>query len=236
MHAQPSDALPKIMLARYYGANLGRFLSPDPSRKGVIRGLTTSWNLYAYVYNNPLRLVDRTGLTPTIEYAAGTGQVTRGAVERYAQTSSMKQIPSSVKLKVGNKDNIVTESYHAQPNQATTGEIALELTPGEGGKYELTGAEVAIDETEAGPGGARRSDEAIEADVGEELGHFVDAWKHPEEVANPTDPRDTEAQNEKKKMDEELKQKDKKDGEGDQNKSSAPSGSTEGICIGSTFC
>lgn len=195
------------MLARYYSSGLGRFASADPSRKGVIRGLTTSWNLYTYVYNNPLRLVDRFGLTPTFTYAEGTGQATRSAVERYAQTSSIQQIPRSVTVRVGNNDNIViTQPEHAQAGEATTGSVALGFSPDDG---KLVQAEVEIDETAAGPGGARRSEQQISGDVGEELGHIVDGWKHPEEAANPSDPRDKEALEERKKMDEELKQKEK---------------------------
>lgn len=59
MHVQPSDALPKIMLARYYGANLGRFLSVDPV--GGKPPSPQSWNGYAYVENNPMIRFDPFG-------------------------------------------------------------------------------------------------------------------------------------------------------------------------------
>jgi len=59
MHVQPSDALPKIMLARYYGANLGRFLSTDPGRYFVRS--PQSWNRYAYSANNPINFFDPDG-------------------------------------------------------------------------------------------------------------------------------------------------------------------------------
>ena len=48
--------------ARYYGNNMGRFMSPDPS--GVYFGDPTnpqSLNLYSYVLNNPLTGTDPTG-------------------------------------------------------------------------------------------------------------------------------------------------------------------------------
>jgi len=44
--------------ARYYDPNLGRFLSPDP-----IASIYEN-NLYTYVYNNPVNLVDPFGLNP----------------------------------------------------------------------------------------------------------------------------------------------------------------------------
>lgn len=49
--------------ARYYGSSMGRFSSPDPS--GLVYADPTnpqSFNLYAYVQNNPLVNVDPTGL------------------------------------------------------------------------------------------------------------------------------------------------------------------------------
>lgn len=51
-------------LARYYSSAQGRFTSPDPlsaPASGHPR-IPQSWNLYAYVLNNPLKLVDPDGL------------------------------------------------------------------------------------------------------------------------------------------------------------------------------
>ena len=44
--------------ARYYNPNLGRFLQTDPI------GLSGGTNLYAYVGNDPINLLDPTGLSP----------------------------------------------------------------------------------------------------------------------------------------------------------------------------
>ena len=60
MHVQPSDALPKIMLARYYGPNLPRFLSVDPGADNVLEAPQTS-NSYSYVRNSPTNAIDPTG-------------------------------------------------------------------------------------------------------------------------------------------------------------------------------
>ncbi len=67
MQLQPRDALPKIMFARYYGSNLGRFLSVDPGFDAQPH-TPQSWNLYAYVRNNPVNAVDPTG-----SYGRGSG-------------------------------------------------------------------------------------------------------------------------------------------------------------------
>jgi RHS repeat-associated protein len=48
--------------ARYFGAALGRFTSPDPGNAGADITNPQSWNAYAYVLGNPLALVDPSGL------------------------------------------------------------------------------------------------------------------------------------------------------------------------------
>jgi len=52
--------------ARYYGSALGRFTSPDPA--GIMKQKLLDpqqWDMYAYVRNNPLGLVDENGKWPT---------------------------------------------------------------------------------------------------------------------------------------------------------------------------
>ena len=60
MQLQTNEPLYQIMLARYYGDSLPRFLSPDPI--GGSPGRPQSWNRYAYVLGNPMKLVDPTGM------------------------------------------------------------------------------------------------------------------------------------------------------------------------------
>jgi RHS repeat-associated protein len=50
------------MHARYYDLKMGRFLSPDPVLDSVFLQAPRTWNRYSYVANNPLNLVDPTGL------------------------------------------------------------------------------------------------------------------------------------------------------------------------------
>jgi len=49
------------MLARYYGGNLGRFLSVDPAARSAKARLPQSWNRFSYASNNPLRFIDPDG-------------------------------------------------------------------------------------------------------------------------------------------------------------------------------
>jgi RHS repeat-associated protein len=48
--------------ARYYGSNMGWFVSPDPYMPSADVKDPQSWNRYAYSRNNPLRFMDPDGL------------------------------------------------------------------------------------------------------------------------------------------------------------------------------
>jgi RHS repeat-associated protein len=62
--------------ARYFGSNMGRFMSPDPFIPFNLKrdafqewiGNPQHWNKYAYVLNNPLKFTDPTGMTETVYY------------------------------------------------------------------------------------------------------------------------------------------------------------------------
>ena len=58
-------------LARFYDSSSGRFLSRDPIRRVGPRSI----NPYQYAYNNPLRYVDATGLSPVIDIGQRTSYV-----------------------------------------------------------------------------------------------------------------------------------------------------------------
>jgi len=49
-------------LARYYGSTMGRFTSVDPIRASGKPSTPQSWSRYSYCLNNPLAIVDPTGM------------------------------------------------------------------------------------------------------------------------------------------------------------------------------
>ncbi|MDQ2842804.1 MAG: RHS repeat-associated core domain-containing protein [Acidobacteriota bacterium] len=52
--------------ARYYGSNMGRFMSPDPMLIMQQKLMDPQqWNMYAYARDNPLRYIDQNGKWPT---------------------------------------------------------------------------------------------------------------------------------------------------------------------------
>ena len=55
-----------ITTARFSSPNFGRWLSPDPiGVKAVKLNDPQTWNMYAYVRNNPTTLTDPSGLAPS---------------------------------------------------------------------------------------------------------------------------------------------------------------------------
>jgi RHS repeat-associated protein len=61
-HERDSETGLDYFGARYYTNLQGRFTSPDPLLSSGRPANPQSWNRYAYVWNNPLRLIDPNGL------------------------------------------------------------------------------------------------------------------------------------------------------------------------------
>jgi len=120
MHTQPSDALPKIMLARYYGANLGRFLSTDPAfeiHKSVHR--PQRWNRYSYVLNNPLAFIDPTG--ETLKDVGGSAS----AQQKFKDTADSGLMGKEVNVAA---DGTITLDSTGEQGPPTEEQAALEDT------------------------------------------------------------------------------------------------------------
>ncbi len=74
------------MRARYYDANIGRFISEDPA--GFAGGL----NLYAYVGGNPVMLVDPDGNIPLLAIIPATGGLISGGFNAYDAYQNNKNV------------------------------------------------------------------------------------------------------------------------------------------------
>jgi RHS repeat-associated protein len=61
-HERDNETGLDFMQARYYGGGIGRFLSPDGPLVDQEVGDPQSWNLYSYVRNSPMGMVDPTGM------------------------------------------------------------------------------------------------------------------------------------------------------------------------------
>jgi len=73
------------MHARYYNPNVARFLSVDPGRDNNLQ-VPQSWNLYAYVRNNPVNTVDRDG---KFVWWAVAGAIAMAAMSTETSTAPM---------------------------------------------------------------------------------------------------------------------------------------------------
>jgi len=62
------------MQARFYAPWYGRFLSPDPARDQHFEE-TQSWNIYSYVRNNPITMIDPDGQNARVTVDSSTNSV-----------------------------------------------------------------------------------------------------------------------------------------------------------------
>lgn len=81
------------MNGRIYDPQLGRFLSPDPMVSDP--GFTQGFNRYAYVYNNPMRLVDPSGFNPIEIFSLSNHEVSeRLGIGGYNYYNAWQSSPS----------------------------------------------------------------------------------------------------------------------------------------------
>ena len=77
------------MKSRYFSGTQGRFTSPDKPFADQFPEDPQSWNLYSYVRNNPLKMVDEDGQSATLIGALGGG-IIGGAVAAWRGESVWK--------------------------------------------------------------------------------------------------------------------------------------------------
>jgi len=134
------------MLARYYGANLGRFLSTDPARGGVRVVDPQSWNGYTYVGNNPLKFIDPDG---QVKFATTDTETKYNEAKAYLTTSEegQKLISSLESLSGSSEPTLVLNSNHDDRFDPSTNTIHWDPNSGldvrgEGGKADSSGGTV----------------------------------------------------------------------------------------------
>jgi RHS repeat-associated protein len=117
--------------ARHLGSVMGRFLSPDPHNAGAIATSPQTWNAYVYVSNNPLTLVDPTGMISQdadLDPNAGSGQdiFADGASEQsgvYAEDESRTQQEAPQQQAANTQASVQQQSV----SQSSVGIMALPI-------------------------------------------------------------------------------------------------------------
>lgn len=88
MHRIREAGEAKLMRARYYGqGSTLRFASADPSPGSIRMANVQTWNRYAYVLGNPLKLVDPSGTTWIV---SGSGPALDLLTEQILRQSGLK--------------------------------------------------------------------------------------------------------------------------------------------------
>jgi RHS repeat-associated protein len=84
--------------ARYNSSNMGRFMTPDPLLNSGRPSNPQTWNRYAYALNNPLNIIDPTGLYDLVNNCAQDDKKCNKQFEQHAK--DLKQGISNLQKKV----------------------------------------------------------------------------------------------------------------------------------------
>jgi uncharacterized protein RhaS with RHS repeats len=148
------------MHARYYDANLGRFLSVDPKERRTSATRPQEWNRYAYALNNPLKYVDPDGRDA--EIAAGSDV---RAVKAYLTELARRPTGRAQLMAVVNDPNfklrmttaaltspslLARSAQQRTPVTATFGQVVptgkvQQPAPGAPGQFVVTGGTMTFD-------------------------------------------------------------------------------------------
>jgi RHS repeat-associated protein len=91
------------MQARYFSSTQGRFISPDPVAGSCWN--PQSLNAYSYVWNNPLKLTDATGMI--VSWEDSEKKKKKGETE--ARTDAQRKYENRIKEMVNSKDSKIRE-------------------------------------------------------------------------------------------------------------------------------
>jgi RHS repeat-associated protein len=131
---------------RYHGSAQGRFLSPDPLGNFVADPTNPqSWNLYSYVWNSPLALIDPSGLDPQVGPIYWSGncqyqdQVSGEGAAAITQPVLIGCLPT------GQQTSSATPPQN-QPSEEGTGSAArnCSVNPASASQYVAATAQVAL--------------------------------------------------------------------------------------------
>ena len=105
--------------ARYYSSNMGRFSSPDPSGLYYADPRNPqSLNLYSYALNNPLRMIDPSGLTSCFYGGAGDTPQNDNDASDYEDTGTDQNCTD-------NGGKVLSENASVNVNADYSGDITV---------------------------------------------------------------------------------------------------------------
>jgi RHS repeat-associated protein len=119
--------------ARYYASPMGRFMTADPSGKDAAHVEDPqSWNMYAYVRNNPMTLTDPSGLGPedltlveagaeilnALAWTAGALGAVKTAQALSANADSLSAAAGSLAQKMGSTPTDIQDAKSAALSRA----------------------------------------------------------------------------------------------------------------------
>jgi RHS repeat-associated protein len=120
---------------RYYASGMGRFLSADPYQASGGPGNPQSWNRYAYALNDPVNLLDPSGLIAIATYLSGVAGTYYMQGSDYAVTMGYQALPGGVIL------NTFTDNTQTTIDEYTITPAAVMVTAGidSGGRQTYVG-------------------------------------------------------------------------------------------------
>jgi len=106
-----------LTMARFSSPNFGRWFSPDPiGTKAVKLDDPQTWNMYAYVRNNPTNLTDPTGLF-NCDVSGGDCEVIEGALVDMKNAANSVELKSKPAVQEQNQDRDQQDQQQDQNQQ-----------------------------------------------------------------------------------------------------------------------